>query len=87
MSAPIQIRNKDVVDDIRLLAVLSGQPITRVVADAVRARLAEVQLKKRGEIGDKLRKIRSIQKRIRKLPVVGRPLTDADIYDENGLPR
>jgi hypothetical protein len=77
MMTPIQIRNDDVVRDIRLLAELTGKSITEVVADSVRARLAEAQANKRGEI----------QRRVAALPNVGPLLTDDDLYDEHGLPK
>ncbi|MCU1326055.1 MAG: hypothetical protein JWN34_1425 [Bryobacterales bacterium] len=87
MMTPIQIRNDDVVRDIRLLAELTGKSITEVVADSVRARLAEAQANKRGEMARKLAGIREIQRRVAALPNVGPLLTDDDLYDEHGLPK
>ena len=86
MIAPIQIRKPDVVRDIRLLAELMHQPITDVVAEAVRIKLAEAQRVRQADITERLRKVAEIQERIAALPRIGLPLTDADFYDEDGLP-
>lgn len=87
MTPPIQIRNDDVVRDIRLLAELTGKSITEVVAESVRARLAEAQAARRDATARKLGGIREIQRRFAALPTVGPLLTDDDLYDEYGLPR
>ena len=86
MTAPIQIKNPDVVRDIRLLAELTRRPITDVVAEAVRERLAEAQLARQADIKERLRKVAEIQERIAALPRIGPLLTDADFYDEDGFP-
>lgn len=87
MIAPIQIRNPEVVRDIRLLAELMRQPITDVVAEAVRAKLAEAQLAKEADIERRSKEIKEIHKRVAALPRIGRLLTDADLYDADGLPK
>lgn len=82
---PIQIRNEDVVRDVRELAALSGKPITEVVARAVRAELAKAR---RIHLRDDRRQaVRDAVERFRNLPKIGPLLTDADLYDEDGLPR
>ena len=86
MTVPIQIKNPDVVRDIRLLAELTHQPITDVVAEAVRIKLAEAQRARAADIADRLRRVAEIQERIAALPRMGPPLTDADFYDEDGFP-
>ena len=86
MIAPIQIRKPDVVRDIRLLAELMHQPITDVVAEAVRIKLAEAQRVRQADITERLRKVAEIQERIAALPRIGPLLTDADFYDADGLP-
>ena len=86
MIAPIQIKKQDVVRDIRLLAELKNQPITDVVAEAVRAKLGEAQRARDVDIADRLRRIEEIHKRIAALPKIGPLLTDADFYDEDGFP-
>lgn len=87
MMPPIQIRNQDVVRDIRRLAELKQQPITDVVAEAVRAKLDEAQRAREARTAERLRRISEIQEEIARLPMVGPLLTDADLYDEDGLPR
>lgn len=86
MIAPIQIRKPDVVRDIRLLAELMHQPITDVVAEAVRTKLGMAQRAREADIAERLRRVAEIQERIAALPRIGPLLTDADFYDENGLP-
>ena len=87
MIAPIQIRKPDVVRDIRLLAELMHQPITDVVAEAVRTKLGEAQRAREADIAERMRRIAEIHKRIAALPIIGELLTDDDLYDEYGLPR
>lgn len=50
------------------------------IGDSVRAVPAEAQRQRRCEVI-------AIQDRFRTLPVVGCKLTDADLYDEDGLPK
>jgi hypothetical protein len=85
--APIQIRNPDVVRDIRALAELTGTPLTDAVANAVRARLDQIRAAKEARIADKIRKVDEIVRRFNALPVTGPLLTDVDLYDEDGLPK
>jgi hypothetical protein len=87
MIAPIQIRNPEVVRDIRLLAELMHQPITDVVAEAVRAKLAEAQRAREAVIAERRRRVAEVRAEIAALPIVGELLTDDDLYDEDGLPR
>ena len=87
MIAPIQIKKQDVVRDIRLLAELKHQPITDVVAEAVRAKLGEAQRVREADIQARLLRVAKIQEEIAALPIIGELLTDADLYDEYGLPR
>ncbi|HXJ38416.1 MAG TPA: type II toxin-antitoxin system VapB family antitoxin [Bryobacteraceae bacterium] len=84
---PIQIRKPDVVNDIRALAALTGKSITDVVAESVRARLAEAQRERHKDFNLLMHDIHELQARLKALPVLGPPLTDADLYDEDGLPR
>ena len=86
MITPIQIKKPDVVRDIRLLAELMHQPITDVVAEAVRAKLGMAQRAREADIAERLRRIEEIHKRIAALPKIGPLLTDADFYDEDGFP-
>ncbi|MDX2267268.1 MAG: type II toxin-antitoxin system VapB family antitoxin [Bryobacter sp.] len=83
----IQIRKEDVTQDIRMLAELMNLSITDAVAVAVKKQLAEEQAKKADRIEEKRRKSREIMERLWALPVVGPKLSDADLYDEDGLPK
>ncbi|MFN0100831.1 MAG: type II toxin-antitoxin system VapB family antitoxin [Bryobacteraceae bacterium] len=75
------------VRDIRLLAELTGQPITDAVAEAVRAKLVDAQRAKEADIAERLRRVAVVQARIAALPRIGELPTDADFYDEDGIPR
>lgn len=85
MNAPIQIRRDDVVQDIRELAALTEQPITEAVAGAVRAELARARAK--SGIEARRQAVAEIVRQFREAPVVGPMLTDADLYDEDGMPK
>jgi hypothetical protein len=85
MNAPIQIRRDDVVQDIRELAAITEQSITDAVASAVKAELARARAKSGLEA--RRQAVAEIIRQFRELPVVGPMLTDADLYDEDGLPR
>ena len=85
MNAPIQIRRDDVVQDIRELAALTEQPITEAVALAVRAEL--IKARRRSDIEVRRARVDDAIRRFREAPVIGPMLTDADLYDEDGLPK
>ncbi len=85
--APIQIRNPDVVRDIRALADRLGLPMTDVVADAVRRRLAEEMAKASEVQGAAQRRVADVLARIDALAITGPKLTDNDLYGPDGLPR
>jgi hypothetical protein len=85
MTAPVQIRKDDVVRDIRELASLKRKPITEAVAEAVRS---ELERERRNcDVDQRRRKVRQIVDALHRLPRTGPPLTDEDLYDEDGLPR
>jgi hypothetical protein len=86
-SAPIQIRNPDVVRDIRTLAERLGLPLTDVVADAVRRRLAEADAAGAAERAARQARLGAVLASIDALPHAGRPLSDDDFYGEDGFPR
>ena len=86
-TAPIQIRNEDVVRDIRELARLTHKPITEAVAAAVRGELGRTKRVEASERDARLRAIEVAVNQFRHTPVVGPLLSDADLYDEDGLPR
>lgn len=85
--APIQIRNPDVVRDIRTLAERLNLPLTDVVADAVRRRLAEEDARLNDALRDRAQRVASVLASIDALPHAGRPLTDSELYDDDGFPR
>lgn len=86
MTKPIQIRNEDVVRDIRELAALKNEAITEAVATAVRTELMKLR-RASTPAAERERKIDEIMARVRALPPTGQTLTDDDLYDEDGLPR
>jgi hypothetical protein len=85
MTKPIQIRNEDVVRDIRELATLSGKPITAAVADAVRERLQRER--RRALAPDRKASIDDAIARYQAAVNHHAMPTDDEFYDENGLPR
>jgi hypothetical protein len=87
MTGPIQIKRDDVAADIRALADLTGTSITDAVAAAVRAQLALERAKSDKEMEKRKKKADRLLAEIRKAPRAGPRLTDADLYDENGLPK
>lgn len=87
MSNAIVIENPDVVRDIERLAARTGKPAPEAVADAVRAQLEPQAKKTEAEIAERRRRIAALLAEIDKLPHNGAPLTDDDLYGEDGLPR
>jgi antitoxin VapB len=87
MKAPIQIRREDVANDIRALAELMKVSITDAVAEAVRLKLVEEKAKVEAARLEKRKRVRQLVEEFRSLPNVGPMLTDADLYDEDGLPK
>ena len=86
--ATILINDPAVVRDIERLAQRTGKPAEDAVAEAVRARLGgEPAQRTPEEIEQTRRKIEALLAEIDALPHDGEPLTDADLYDEDGLPR
>lgn len=82
----ILIRDPNVVRDIERLAQRTGKPAEDAVADAVRAQLGG-EARSEAEIAKRNAELADILARIDALPHDGMPLTDADLYDEDGLPR
>lgn len=87
MTKPIQIRNEDVVRDIRALAARRGMPITQTVAELARKELARDRRDAPGT--DRAKVIDETVARFQAAVKAhgGRMLTDDDLYDGNGLPR
>ena len=88
--ATIQIRNPDLVRDIRALAGRLGLPLTDVIADiadAIRRRLAEAVGREADAQAAARRRVVDVLARIDALAVTGPILTDDDLYGLDGLPR
>ena len=85
MTIPVQIRNEEVVRDIRELAALKRKPITEAVADAVKSELARAR--STSDVDARRREVRRLVEELHRLPRVGPLLTDDDLYDEDGLPK
>jgi hypothetical protein len=85
MTRPIQIRNDEVVRDIRELAILTGRPITEAVARAIRLELE--RQRRRAAPEEQRREIRRIVEEFNALPQTGRMLSDDDLYGPDGLPK
>ncbi len=82
MASAVRISRSDVVSEIRELAVLRGVPLTVAVGDAIRSELGRMR-----EIESRRRDVRRLVDEFHKLPRLGPPLTDDDLYDEDGLPK
>lgn len=87
MADTITIRNPDVVRDIEKLAERTGREPAEAVAEAVRARLGEREARTPEEIAERRRKVEAVLSEFRELRHEGEPLTDEDLYDEDGMPR
>jgi hypothetical protein len=85
MTMPVQIRNEDVVRDIRELAALTGKPLTEAVAEAVKSELTRAR--RTSDVETRRREVRRLVEEFKTLPKVGPMLTDDDLYDEDGLPK
>ena len=85
MSAPIQIRRDDVIQDIRELAALRAQPMTEIIGQLVKAELRRER--SRENIQQRREAIDELVRQFNKLPIVGPILTDDDLYDQDGLPK
>jgi len=84
---PIQIRNAEVVENIRELARLRGAGLTEAVEAAVRETLERERASRRSAAADRDAEIDAIVRRFQALPRTGPLLTDDDLYGEDGLPK
>jgi len=87
MSATFQIRRQKVTDDIRALSEMMQVSMTEAVEAAVQEKLAAETKKRMDERQAKWREAERIVMEFQKLPIVGPLLTDADMYDEDGMPK
>lgn len=84
----IFIRDPSVVRDIERLAERTGKPAEDAVADAVRAQLGDAGPERTPEeIAERKRRVSEALAAWDALPHRGQPLTDADLYDDEGFPR
>jgi len=83
----ILIENPEVVRDIQRLAAQTGKPAAEAVAEAVRAKLGKPSAPTAAEIEERRRHIADALASWDALPHKGKPLTDDELYDEDGLPR
>ena len=81
----LNIKNEETHRLVRRLADLTGQTQTGAVEDAVRRRLAELDLDREARI----QRIRDIAREASAAMTPGDRTRDwfAELYDENGLPR
>ena len=86
---PIQIRNPEVVRAIRRLAAKRARAITEAIGEVVAAELESPGRSPRsgGSASPGRPARRIVRAEFNALPIVGRPLTDDDLYDEDGLPK
>jgi hypothetical protein len=87
MPGPIQIKRPDVAEDIRALAALTGISITDAIANAVKAQLAIERVKASAKLSKRREEAERALSELRRLPVMGPELSDADLYDGDGMPK
>jgi hypothetical protein len=85
--APIQIRNPEVVRALREVAAQRNQPLTQAIGEIARAELERLKAGKNARYHQRVESIRRWVAELHELPVLGPPLTDDELYDEEGLPR
>ncbi len=82
---PIQIRNAEVVENIRELARLRGAGLTETVEAAVRETLERERIRKADDLEARRTNVMALLEEIWARPMTGKALTDADLYDEEGF--
>ncbi len=87
MSTAIQIRRPDVVEDARKLAALRGLSLTDAIGGALRKEVVEAERAAKEARDARFREAMKIVDEAQKLPIVGPLLTNADLYDEDGMPK
>ncbi len=87
MTRPIQVKRADVVAEVRELAAILGVSLTDAIHEAVKGKLLAEQAASMAEREAGRREADDILAKIRNAPRVGRPITDEDLYDEEGLPK
>ncbi len=87
MTQAIQVRRADVVADVRALSALLGVSLTDAIHEAVKERLTKKRAEVRAEREAGHRRADEILKEIWAMPRIGPVLTDADLYDDEGMPK
>jgi hypothetical protein len=87
MSEPIQIRRPDVAAAIRELASLRKVSLTDAVRDAVEAQLLAERVKTDETLRKKHEAAQKLLAYIKTIPHIGPPMTDDDLYDDEGMPK
>lgn len=87
----MQLNLKDAETNLLVerLATVTGHSKARVVKDAVRARLAEVEAAREADMADRLARVLALTAEIRERmpkPLPTQAELDSWMYDENGLP-
>lgn len=83
----LHIDDPSLLRDIEALAQRTGVPAEQAVAQAVRDKLDEPSGRAKVSREERRRRVQETLERIDKLPKSGRMLSDADLYDDDGLPR
>ncbi len=87
MSDAIQIRRPEVAAAIRELASLRDVSLTDAVRDAVEAQLTQERAQAEEKRIKKHKALREFMAYVRSVPKIGPPMTDSDLYDEEGMPK
>ena len=87
MSAPVQIRNPEVVAKVRELASIRHRSITDLIDELVTPALTRERKLTTQLVAERRRRAEATLARLDAMPVVGPQLEDHDLYDERGLPK
>ncbi len=87
MTQAIQVKRADVVADVRALSAIMGVSLTDAIHEAVKQRLVAEQAAALDDRKARHLRARKTLEEIWKLPRIGEPLTDDDLYDEEGMPK
>jgi antitoxin VapB len=84
----LSIKNREVEENARVLAKLTGKPLTQAVNDALIREIKREKAIKSAPPNDSFwDEIRAIQARVAALPVLDDRHPDNILYDEFGLPK
>ena len=84
----LSIKNKEVEENARVLARLTGKPLTQAVNDALIREIKRANGVKRPPQADSFwQEVRKIQAAVAALPILDARQPDDILYDEFGLPK